>query len=216
MKVGTDSVLIGAWSDVSSARRALDVGTGCGVIALMLAQRGHGLKVDAVDIDHDSIVEANGNFTRSPWGDRVNAIEGDFTAVEYPEKYDLIVSNPPFFTNGVLPSGMARMNARHTCSLTYRDLLTRAKSLLADAGKIAIVSPVDASKEILEVCGDILLYVSKVTFIVPIEGMEPKRILWEFTPLECHTERNTLVIEKIPGEYTEEFRALCRDFYLKF
>lgn len=216
MKVGTDSVLIGAWSDVSDARRALDVGTGCGVIALMLAQRQLGLTVDAVDIDHDSAVEATGNFERSPWADRLTAHEGDFTAIGLPEKYDLIVSNPPFFTNGVLPPEASRKNARHTCTLTYDALLCKASSLLNDAGKIAIVSPVDVSKEILEACNNNGLYISKVTEVVSVAGLPPKRLLWEFVKNATETVRETLTIEKFPGEYTEEYRALCRDFYLKF
>lgn len=216
MKVGTDSVLIGAWSDVAGARRALDVGTGCGVIALMLAQRSPLLTVDAIDIDLDSVEEANNNFANSPWSDRLDAKAGDFSTMELPGKYDLIVSNPPFFTNGVLPPEQARMNARHTRSLTYHQLLSRAKSLLTDAGKISIVSPVDVREVILDGCKCNSLYVNRLTEVISVDGMPPKRLLWEISRNDASTLRSTLTIEKFPGEYTEEYRALCRDFYLKF
>ncbi len=216
MKVGTDGVLLGAWCDVARASSALDVGTGCGVIALMLAQRNPSLRVDAIDIDHDSVEQARDNFEASPWSDRLMAIEGDFKVVELARKYDLIVSNPPFFVNGILPPAEARKNARHTQSLTYAQLLSRAKSLLADAGKIAIVSPVDVSEVILDACAENQLCVNRMTEVLSIENTPPKRLLWEITRSIVSMQCDTLTIEKIPGEFTEEYRALCRDFYLKF
>lgn len=216
MKVGTDSVLLGAWCDVSGARHALDVGTGCGIIALMLAQRSSKLMVDAIDIDIDSVVEASGNFSACSWSDRLNACEGDFNTIEFTKRYDLIVSNPPFFTNGILPPEMVRKNARHTQTLNYRQLLTRAKLLLTDAGKIAIVSPVEVSKEILEVCYDINLNISRYTDVVPVRDIAVKRVLWEFTKLSTETRSDMLVIRDVDGEYTNDYKELCREFYLKF
>lgn len=216
MKVGTDSVLLGAWCDVAGAHHALDVGTGCGIIALMLAQRSSKLTVDAIDIDSDSVVEASENFSACSWSDRLNACEGDFNTIEFTKRYDLIVSNPPFFTNGVLPPEVARKNARHTQTLNYRQLLTRAKSLLADAGKIAIVSPVEVSKEILEVCHDINLNISHYIGVVPVRNVTVKRVLWEFTKLSTETRSDMLVIRDVDGEYTSDYKELCREFYLKF
>ena len=216
MKVGTDGVLLGAWCDVTGARRALDVGTGSGVIALMLAQRAPGLIVDAIDIDHDSVVEAQGNFSHSPWGYRLCAIEGDFSTMELPGKYDIIVSNPPFFTNGVLPPLHQRMNARHTQSLTYGQLLSRAQSLLTNAGKISFISPADVAEVILDTCSSNNLYISKITEVISVKNTPPKRLLWEMTNVECVTSRGVLTIENTPGDFTEEYRELCRDFYLKF
>lgn len=216
MKVGTDGVLIGAWADVSNAKRALDVGTGCGIISLMLAQRGPEMMIDAIDIDHDSVTEAQYNFDNSPWHDRLRAIEGDFNTVELTEKYDLIVSNPPFFTGGIVSPKESRMNARHTVSLDYNQLLARAKTLLNSSGIISIVSPCTEREVILDACRVNALYVKRITEVYPLENQPAKRILWEFVTEPAEPQVSALVIEKIPGEYTEEFRSLCSDFYLKF
>lgn len=214
MKVGTDGVLLGAWSDVAGACRALDVGTGCGVIALMLAQRACDLIVDAIDIDGDSVQEAARNFERSAWSARLRAIECNFLTFEPEKKYDLIVSNPPFFTNGVLPPKQSRMNARHTQSLTTSELINKAAQLLHDDGKIAIVTPANSAKEILDACCDSELNVSRYTEVFSVTQHPVKRLLWEIAKTKEPTLRSTITIEKYPGEYTEEYRALCRDFYL--
>lgn len=214
MKVGTDSVILGAWCDVSQARTALDVGTGCGIIALMLAQRNANLQVDAIDIDHDSVTQATENFSDSPWSNRLNATEQDFITLEVGKKYDLIVSNPPFFTNGILPCGEARINARHTVTLTYHSLLSKAKTLLKSEGKIAIVAPDDCLKEILNACDDNHLFISKLTHIKTSPNKSPKRVLCEITQEPNKTTSATLIITDLDNEYTEEFRNLCRSFYL--
>ena len=151
MKVGTDGVLLGAWCPVENVRRVLDVGTGCGVIALMVAQRNSTAVIDAIDIDHDAIEEAVLNFERSPWSDRLSATEGDYNDLQSSgEGYDLIISNPPYFTNGVMPTGDARTTARHTGTLSYPQLLDGATRLLTVAGTLAIITPSDAEGEIQE------------------------------------------------------------------
>ncbi len=216
MKVGTDAVLLGAWCDVTMAGNALDVGTGCGVIALMLAQRNRSLVVDAIDIDRDSVEQAQVNFDNSPWGNRLTAMEADFNDIELPSKYDLIISNPPFFVNGILPPAKPRMNARHTQSLTYDNLLSRARVMLSDAGRIAIVTPADVREEILDICRGNELYINRLTEVYSLENARPKRLLWEISKRDSKLLHETLTIEKTPGEFTEEYKALCRDFYLKF
>ncbi|MBQ4138504.1 MAG: methyltransferase, partial [Muribaculaceae bacterium] len=153
MKVGTDGVLLGAWCDVTGARKVLDVGTGCGVIALMVAQRNGDALIDAVEIDGDSAHEAGLNFARSPWAARLRVEQCDFNEFALRDvvgKYNLIVSNPPFFTNGILPPDASRMSARHTQHLTYGQLLKNAEKLLADGGKMALITPFDNIKEIIE------------------------------------------------------------------
>ena len=112
MKVGTDGVLLGAWCPVAEARRVLDVGTGCGVIALMVAQRNRQALIEGIDIDQDSIAEARLNFANSPWNNRLTAIEGDFNDMDGDARYDLIVSNPPYFTNGA-PHRLAHLPTTH-------------------------------------------------------------------------------------------------------
>lgn len=216
MKVGTDGVLLGAWCDIQGAKRALDVGTGSGLIAMMMAQRNLVLDVDAIDIDHDSVVQASSNFENCQWGERLRAIEGDYVTFQLAKKYDIIVSNPPFFNNGVLPPATSRMNARHTVTLTYDQLLAKSKSLLADSGKIAIVSPADCADVILEACGDNKLYVSKMVKVFPVDGKPAKRILWEIMSISVTTTQSSIVIRNHKNEFTEEYRELCKDFYLEF
>lgn len=214
MKVGTDSVLLGAWCDVNNAKTILDVGTGCGILALMLAQRNQDVVVDAIDIDHNSVLQAKDNFNNSPWGIRLNAIEQDFTCYKTNKKYDLIVSNPPFFSNGILPENIARTNARHTITLTYQSLILNAKSLLSNSGKIAIVAPFDCFQEILDVCNNNDLYISNIVNIKTTPCKVPKRILIEITNQPKDMVTSTLIIADTQNEYTEEFRQLCSPFYL--
>lgn len=216
MKVGTDGVLLGSWCDVSSAHRVLDVGTGCGLIALMVAQRNSIATVDAIDVDAASIAEATSNFEKSPWGNRLYAVNADYCTFESVEKYDLIVSNPPFFTNGILSPNEIRRNARHTQSLTFEQLIVKSKSLLTDAGILSIVTPTDAYKEILDMCKVNNLYVSNICNVFSMPGLQPKRLLWKIVKTPVQTVTDGLVIESSPGCYSDDFINLCRDFYLKF
>lgn len=216
MKVGTDGVLIGAWSDVSGVASALDVGTGCGLIALMLAQRAPNAVIDAIDIDHDSVEESKENFKNSPWGDRLQCVECDFMEFGCGKKHDLIVSNPPFFGSGPISPRQSRGKARHNVTLTYDTLLKHARDLLSCDGKIAIVSPVENANEILECCNRNNLYINRLTRVVPVQGKEPKRLLWEITKHAGEMLENNLVIKVAPDDYSDEFRSLCGEFYLQF
>ncbi|MBO4813363.1 MAG: methyltransferase [Muribaculaceae bacterium] len=218
MKVGTDGVLLGAWCDVQGARRVLDVGTGCGVIALMVAQRNAAAQIDAIEIDEASALEAGLNFERSPWAERLHLVHGDFTAVETwwsGEKYDLIVSNPPFFTHGVLPPEASRMTARHTQNLDYGQLLKVASAMLADEGKIALITPFENIKGIVEESTFNSLNISKKFNIISVKGFPPKRVLWELCKEACEMKENELVIEDHAGCFSDDYVTLCKDFYLK-
>lgn len=216
MKVGTDGVLLGAWCPVSGANRVLDVGTGCGVIALMVAQRNATTIINAIDIDHDAVEEATLNFQRSPWADRLTAMEGDFNDLQPSvECYDLIISNPPYFTNGVLPTGDARTTARHTGSLTYRQLIDGAARLLSDNGSLCIITPSDAEGDIVEAATFASLPVRRLTHVIPVEGAAPKRTLWLMSRREIPYREDTLTIAHSDGTFTSEYVTLTGAFYLK-
>lgn len=215
MKVGTDGVLLGAWCPVEGAKRVLDVGTGCGVIALMVAQRNSIAMIDAIEIDHDAIQEASVNFANSPWSERLTAIDGDFNELQVAESYDLIVSNPPYFTNGVLPTGDSRTTARHTATLSYRQLIDGAARLLNDEGSLALISPCDAEGEIIEASAFASLPVRKLTRVVPVEGAEAKRTLWLLSRHNIPYNETTLTIAHSDGTFTNEYIALTSAFYLK-
>ena len=215
MKVGTDGVLLGAWCPVENACHVLDVGTGCGVIALMIAQRNTSAVIDAIDIDHDAIEEAALNFNASPWNDRLTAMERDFNHLHVAASYDFIVSNPPYFTNGVLPTGDARTQARHTASLTYRQLIEGAARLLTDKGTLALISPTDVESDIIEAATFASLPVRQMVHVIPVEGTAPKRTLWLLSRRDIPYHEDTLTIAHHDGTFTDEYIALTGAFYLK-
>ena len=215
MKVGTDGVLLGAWCPVEGMTRVLDVGTGCGVIALMVAQRNNGALIEGIDVDEGAIDEAKLNFAASPWSERLTARLQDFNVLEVEECYDLIVSNPPYFTNGVLPTGDARTTARHTGSLSYRQLIDGATRLLSREGILAFISPTDAESAIIEAAAFASLPIRRCTRVVPVEGAEAKRTLWLLSRREMAYVEDTLTIAHVDGTFTQEYINLTGAFYLK-
>ena len=215
MKVGTDGVLLGAWCPVQGARRVLDVGTGCGVIALMVAQRNEQALIKGIDIDPGAVEEASLNFANSPWSDRLTAQLLDFNKLESRERYDLIISNPPYFTDSLLPPDAARTLARHTATLSYRQLIEGAARRLTDDGTLALISPTEAEGIIIEAATFASLPVRNITRVVPVEGAAAKRILWLLSRRDIPYHDDTLTIAHRDGAFTSEYIALTGDFYLK-
>lgn len=215
MKVGTDGVLLGAWCPVDGCRRVLDVGTGCGVIALMIAQRNPIAQIEAIDIDQAGIEEATLNFSHSQWSNRLRATLMDYNSMNQFDTYDLIVSNPPFFTNGVLPNGDARIQARHTISLTYHQLINRAYDLLNDSGYLALISPADVHSQIVEAAAFSSLTVRRLTRVIPVMGAAPKRLLWLLSRHPGSYQEDKLTISNSDGSFTEGYIDLTKPFYLK-
>ena len=215
MKVGTDGVLLGAWCPVEGASRVLDVGTGCGVIALMIAQRNVEAIIEGIDIDEAAIEEAIFNFEQSPWSNRLTARLQDFNSMGDEKRYDLIVSNPPYFTHGVLPTGDARVQARHTRSLTYGGLIDGASRLLTATGSLSLITPTDAEAEVIEASTFAALPIRAMSRVIPVEGAAPKRTLWLLSRSESPYRDETLTIAHSDGTFTDEYIALTGDFYLK-
>jgi tRNA1Val (adenine37-N6)-methyltransferase len=220
MKVGTDGVLIGAWAVVpthacSEAPRVLDVGTGSGLIALMLAQRFPEAKITGVDIVADACSEARANADASPWGDRIDIVCGDFcrmaTAIG---PFDAVVSNPPFFKTDLKAADQGRMMARHGDGLDYGSIIrVCAAGLLASGGVLSMVSPADREADNIfdmEMAGMRLSRIVRV-FTKPT-AVAPSRLLWE---MRCKEQGSTA-----PMEYGQlvvgspEYRQLTGDFYL--
>lgn len=242
MKVGTDGVLLGAWAAGAGGelRRVLDIGTGTGVIALMLAQRTAAdtapCAIDAVEVDPAAADEAAGNFAASPWGDRLRAHTDSIQryAADYAsgEKYDLIVSNPPYFLAGTdfrrgfdtsasasQPSA-ARVAARHAEMLPYDDLIETVTTLLQpDRGRFAAIFPYRESGIFIAKAAARGLFVHRLLEIHGAPRKPVKRVAVECSlsrsPRETIT-RETLCIEDGQGNFTEAYRLLTRDFYLKF
>ena len=214
MKVGTDGVLLGAWCDVREAKSVLDVGTGCGLIALMIAQRNADCDIDCIDIDEGAIEEARINADNSPWSDRIHPFMSDFKQFICDKKYDLIVSNPPFFNNGVLAPDKSRQNARHTVELSFEQLIHKAITFLSDKGKLCLISPTDLEEEITKSCAEVGAYVHQKVVIYTKPGKEPKRCLWEISKHNSDKRCSELFVQNSDGQYSEQYIGLCKDFYM--
>ena len=218
MKVGTDGVLLGAWTRLrESDLEILDVGTGTGVIALMLAQRSVsiGSRISAIDIDPLSVEEAGMNFRNSPWRGRLEARCLDFRKMEG-ERFDLIVSNPPYFINSLKAPEQRRSTARHTDTLSYRELIGSALRNLAPNGRLAVILPAQESASFIGEAIRRGLTVTRKTLVRTTENHTPKRILLEASSGECSAEEDSLLTIEDSSGFTAPYRALTRDFYLKF
>ncbi len=213
MKVGTDGVLIGAWADCSQSERILDVGTGSGLIALMLAQRSKAL-VDALDIDEDACKQAKYNVEKSIFRKRIQVIQSDFNDFDTNQKYDLIVSNPPYFTNSLHAPDSQRNIARHNHVLPFEKLLKKSVTLLTEMGKIALILPFDAENQIQSLAEKNGLFLFRKTIVRPKPDANPKRILLEYSNKETIPTISEFYIEKERHVYSDEFLKLTGGFYL--
>jgi len=217
MKVGTDGVLLGAWTAVNNAARILDIGTGTGLIALMLAQRSNSM-VDAVEIDNLAFVEARFNFEQSPWSDRLRAFYSDFlTFTTLPSaSYDLIVSNPPFFIDSLKTKNAALSVARHNDALSFDQLITGARKLLSDSGRLCVIIPFTSCTEFRETARLHGFFLSQQTNVIPKDGRPAKRVLLEFTVQRGYPVDNELVILDKNGLYSDAYKILTSPFYPAF
>ena len=215
MKVGTDGVLLGAWTDIRHARRILDIGTGTGLIALMLAQRCPEASVTALDIDADAVSQAQENIQDSLWQERVEAILQDVRTYQPQALFDTIVSNPPYFVDSLKCPDNQRNTARHTDMLDMQALLHQAGQLLTPDGRFSIVLPAEQTDALVETAGGVGLYPSRHTAVITRPGVPPKRTLMEFARQKEAFRSDELVIELERHVYSEAYIALTKDFYLK-
>lgn len=217
MKVGTDGVLLGGWARVEGAASILDIGTGTGLIALMLAQRNEAARIDAIDIDPDACRQAEANVAASPFAGRIRVIPASlagYRPVE-PAVYDLIVSNPPYFTDALKCPDPQRRLARHTDTLPLAELLQTARGWLHPSGRLALVWPADGRSRLEAAACEAGLYFIRITEVYSLPGAPPKRILAELGLQPVGTPAlESLTIEVAARRYTEEFTALMKDFYL--
>ena len=215
MKVGTDAVLLGRWVEVNPDDYVLDIGTGCGIMPLMLAQKGV-RKIDAVELDAVSANEAKINFSASQWCERLCVYNSDIRYFTSSEKYDLIISNPPFFINSYKSETERKNLARHTDkSLSFAELCASASRLLKDDGRLAVVLPLTESAEFLKDAEKIGLYQHKRMEIVPVEGKEPNRVNLELRKMPSETVQTTsFVIRGTDGKFTAQYDDFLKDFYL--
>lgn len=219
MKVGVDGVLLGAWTTTSGAKRILDIGTGTGLIALMMAQKNSDAWIDAIEIDPDAWNEASLNIGNSSWAGRIGLKLISFQEFcgQKDQKYDLIISNPPFFTNGIKAPEKNRSQARHADSLPLNELIRGAAGILEEGGRIALILPVDSLQEINRLASENNLWISRLCRVKPNPEKAEFRIMVELTNIRAEIQEDNLMIEyENHHDYTPEYKTLTSDFYLKF
>lgn len=219
MKIGTDGVLLGAWAPIdNNPFSILDIGTGTGIIALMLAQRSVAAQIDALEIDEDAYEQATENFENSPWNDRLfcyHAALDEF--VEEPEdEYDLIISNPPFYTEDYKSENEQRDLARFSDAMPFEDLIEAADLLLSENGIFAVIIPFKEEERFIDLCAEVELFPVKATRVKGSPKTPIVRSLLAFKRYELSVlEADELIIEINRHEYTDEYIELTKDFYLK-
>ena len=217
MKVGTDGVLLGAWADVKNCNSILDIGTGSGLIALMIAQRNFNLNIVAIDIDKDSSLQAAENFASSPWKTRLISIHTSLQNYHCLSKIDLIVSNPPFFEKSLKSEKVQKNLARHNDGLTFEDIAIFAKNNLSEFGKLAVIYPASIENECNAVAKTAGLFLARKCNVKPLPDKSPKRVLLEYVLFKCETITTELVIEMGQRhEYSSAYKELTKEFYLGF
>ena len=216
MKVNTDGVLLGAWVDVDDATTILDIGTGTGVIALMMAQRNAVAIIDAIDIDESAFRQAGGNFLNGLWSDRLYAHHISLQDYFPAKKYDLIISNPPYFIDDFKTENHQKNIAKHSISLSYKELISGIDRLIADNGIASIVLPI-FNLELFESLALIHgLFVVKLTEVVAVRGKAPYLALIKLSKQKHTYSKNTLTIQNEEGIFTDQYKSLTKEFYLKF
>jgi len=216
MKVGTDAVLLAAWANVHQAQSILDIGTGNGTIALMLAQRSSdSATIDAVEIEEADALQAEENFQKSPWSSKINLHHGSIQNFSSVKTYDLIVSNPPYFMNSQRPPNERRHQARHTVTLNYDELLNATIRLLKHEGKFNVVLPFTEGLQFIELAKKFQLLCSRqYSFRTRIE--KPiERWLLEFSKHQHPMEAGEILLYKNGDEWSDDYVNLTREFYLK-
>ncbi len=220
MKIGTDGVLLGAWVQPKEQPfNVLDIGTGTGVIALMMAQRFFDSEIDAIEIDTEAYEQAMTNFENSPWADRMFCYHASFQEFfqEIEEPYDLIVSNPPFFAATQKSPNEQRNTARFEDALPFEHLLYGASKLLSDKGTFALIIPYDQEGQVISIAAKMHLLPAKITHVKGNEQTPVKRslIAFRFNVGKNEMQLNQLIIEKERHIYTDDYIKLVQKFYLK-
>jgi tRNA1Val (adenine37-N6)-methyltransferase len=218
MPISTDSVLLGAWVNVKGALHILDVGSGSGIISLMLAQRSEAI-IDAVEIDRDSYLQCVENIYNSPWSNRIRAFNDSFQHFSSisQQKFDLIVSNPPFFQNDLKSPYSHKNISKHANELTFKQLILGVSQLLMPDGRLSVIIPYNSVLEFVRLATSHNLFLIKKTNIQNVEGNRCKRVLLTFALLpETYSEDSIVILQADKKSYSVEYINLTKDYYLYF
>lgn len=218
MKVGTDGVLLGAWAGPPAQGKILDVGTGCGLIALMLAQRCN-LQIHGIEIDLQAAEQARENIARSTWKNQITIHHASFEQFTHSTgyTYHMIITNPPYFVNSLAAPGLKRTNARHQTELRIETLFSGVHQLLHPDGKFYIIYPSDKEKDLMLHGSVHDLYPHDINYIQPAPALPPKRIIVAFGRKKITPNTSYIAIETgTRHNYTKEYKKLTKDYYLAF
>ncbi len=216
MKVGTDGVLLGAITNCPEQGRALDIGTGTGLIALMLAQRFPGIQVDAVDAEKTAVRQAAGNFVDSPWTERLRAFHANIPGFSE-GKYDVMVSNPPFYRHALGADGASRKQSRQAEAMPFETLAAYANDHLSKNGKLWIIYPATERNYLIETAAAVGLHPGFQAFIKPTILKAAHRVVMAFGRNKRIPETQVMSIEVLQRhDYSWQYKEMCKGFYLKF
>lgn len=215
MKVGTDGVLLGAWAGKLTHHNILDIGTGTGLIALMLAQRFPMAAIEGIDIDEASLEQAIENVNASKFKAQITLKKQDFTNIHsFSNQYDLIVSNPPFYKEDTLGGKEARDRARHTTSLPFETLISNAAKSMIKEGLFCVIIPYQSANDFISICLENKLYLTRRVNIRSTERKSFNRVMLEFSTFIQPSETSTLTLYDTQQHRTVEYQELTNDFYL--
>jgi len=217
MRVGTDAVLLAAWVRLNNCTHILDVGTGTGVIALICAQRCSSAVIEAIEIDQGSAEDARENFEQSPWNERMKVHLGDFLKIVTGDKFDLIISNPPYFTHSLRAADPSRNAARHDDYLPSDSFMRHSKGMLSPDGKIALIFPKSELERWMLDAAAVGLKPVRISHVFTLAHKDAARVMIEFSrqaPLEPDME--SILIQKSPGEPSDAYKQMTTEFYTKW
>ena len=216
MKVGTDSILLGAMTQVSQSDRILDFGCGCGLLSLMLAQRILGIgEISAVEVDEAAATQARYNIAQSPWPGTIKVVQTDINQFNATQSFDLIISNPPYFVDSLLGPKAARNVARHTGGLTQQQLLTSAGRLLSAQGMFWLILPTKEAQQLIALSTAVGLYLQQLCAVDTVKQKPIHRYIMAFAKSDCsQVVKSAIDVYDEKSQYTSQFIALTRNIYL--
>ncbi len=214
LKVGTDAMLLGAFIKSENERLGLDIGTGTGVLSLMIAQKNLNIQIDAIDLDGESIVDCQENFINSNWSERLATISADFLHYSFDKKYDLIFSNPPFYQNSLVNENKRTAVSKHAVHLPFNRLFEKVSSLLSDTGSFWIIFPFDDFEKVTNLGKSNGLFIeNKIT--IESKLSVPTRVILSFRKSVIPITEKTLVIRNSDNSFSAEYIELTKDFHGK-
>ena len=214
MKVSTDGILLGAWADVSGAKGILDIGTGTGLLALMAKQRAPEAKVSAIEIDAGACNDARENFAASPWPD-INLFEGAVQSFSAVEPFDAIITNPPYFNASLKGENDARNTARHTDGLSFSELIEACTRISHGKTLLNVILPCVEAKQFIAVAEQAGWYLNRHCLVRTTEKKQQSRSLLLLSQNNGECDTSSLTIHAADGSYSQDYKELCKAFYLK-